>query len=179
MDRTEVQFVPSRIKYSEFKKLCGFEVLNKKNMEEWAWISHSIHAIGSNHFKNFKNLIMESDNIFVRQILGDILMKSPIFIEFEAKIGRYYSCYQLKELQEKEGREAVARLKQENEIWHTVYHVECDFSEPERIKRGCGLVNRMGFIVAEENFLPENEINLNDKKYKNLRDNIREAEEKS
>ena len=164
------------MKYSEFKKMCGFENLNKNNLDEWAWISHAIHAIGSNHFKNFKKLILESDNIFVRQILGDILMKSPITVEFNSNVGRYYSCYQLRELQEKEGGDAIAKLKQENEIWHTVYHKESDFSEPERIKRGCGLVNRMGFIIAIENFIPENEIDLKEKKYKKLRDDLREAE---
>ena len=70
-------------------------------------------------------------------------------------------------------------LKNENEIWHTVYHKESDFSEPERIKRGCGLVNRMGFIIASEDFIPEDEIFLKGKEYKQLKDDIREAEMKS
>ena len=73
MDRTEVQSIPNRIKYSEFKKLCGFEVLNKKNMEEWAEISHAIQAIGCDHFKYYEKFILESENLYVRQILGALL----------------------------------------------------------------------------------------------------------
>lgn len=60
------------MKYSEFKKLCGFEVLNKENMEEWAGISHALQSIGKDYFKYYELFLAESNNIFVKQLYEEI-----------------------------------------------------------------------------------------------------------
>lgn len=60
------------MKYSEFKKLCGFEVLNKDNIEEWAEISHALQAIGKDYFKYYERFLAESDNVFVKQLYEEI-----------------------------------------------------------------------------------------------------------
>jgi hypothetical protein len=67
------------MKYSELKKLCGFEKLTKDNIEEWAGISHAIHSIGFDYFKYFEHYLSESDNLMVREIYRVVKeqVKSP------------------------------------------------------------------------------------------------------
>jgi hypothetical protein len=106
------------------------------------------------------------------------IMANPTEITFNGKTGGYYSCSYLRELQEKDAA-AFSGLKKEGEIRHTVYHRDSDFSEPIVIRKGCGLVNRMGFIIAPEDFLPGDELYISQVKYEKLCDDIREAEMKS
>lgn len=56
------------MKYSEFKKLCGFEKLNKNNMDEWACISHALQAIGKDYFKYYEKFLSESKNPVVKEL---------------------------------------------------------------------------------------------------------------
>ena len=105
-------------------------------------------------------------------------MANPTEISFNGKKGRYYSCSYLKELQKKEPR-AFFDLRKGDDIWYTVYHEESDFSEPVIIKKGCGLVNRMGFIIAAPDFLPGDELDIAQSEYEELCDDLREAEMKS
>lgn len=102
-------------------------------------------------------------------------MPNPTTINFNNREGFYFSCWYLKDLQKKDPR-AFDALKQPDQIWHTVYHHESDFSEPIIIRKGCGLVNRMGFLLAPPDFIPENELYLAQKKHRQLQDNLREAE---
>ena len=105
-------------------------------------------------------------------------MANPTEITFAGKTGRYYSCWYLRNLQKRDDA-AFRAIRKDGEIWHTVYHHESDFSEPVTIRKGCGLVNRMGFILAPENFLPGEEIYIAQAKYRKLCDDIREAEMQS
>jgi len=105
-------------------------------------------------------------------------MPNPTTITFAGKTGRYYSCWYLKDLQKKD-EPAFRAIRKDGEVWHTVYHRESDFSEPVIIRKGCGLVNRMGFIIADPDFLPGDEVYISQKKYEKLCDDIREAEMKS
>ncbi|HPA55891.1 MAG TPA: hypothetical protein PLT70_00510 [bacterium] len=56
------------MKYSEFKKMCGFENLNKNNLDEWALISHALHAIGHESFKYYEKFLSESENPVVKEL---------------------------------------------------------------------------------------------------------------
>jgi len=56
------------MKYSEFKRLCGFEKLNKDNMDEWAGISHALQAIGKDYFKYYEKFLSESENPVVKEL---------------------------------------------------------------------------------------------------------------
>jgi hypothetical protein len=105
-------------------------------------------------------------------------MPNPTVIAFAGKTGRYYSCSYLKDLQKKD-EPAFRALRKDGEVWHTVYHRESDFSEPVIIRKGCGLVNRMGFLLADPEFISGDVLELTGKKHRKLRDDLREAEIKS
>ena len=101
-------------------------------------------------------------------------------ITFRGNEADYYSCSALKDLKKNDPK-AFSELRDGGRIYYTVYHEESDFSEPETIRRGCGLVNRMGFLLSGQYFLEGNYLDLDseDGDTGTLRDDIREAEMKS
>ena len=102
-------------------------------------------------------------------------MANPTQITFNDRAANYYSCHFLWELKNSDPA-AFSALRDNGKVYYTVYHQESDFSEPEFIRRGCGLVNRMGFLLADPDFLAGDILELKGKDYKQLKDDLREAE---
>ena len=105
-------------------------------------------------------------------------MPNPTKVTLNDKHADYYSCHFLRQLKE-DDPVAFSALRDDGNVYFTVYHEESDFSEPEFIRRGCGLVNRMGFLLADPDFITGDILELTGKKHRKLRDDLREAEMKS
>ena len=105
-------------------------------------------------------------------------MPNPTKVTLNDKHADYYSCHFLRELKESDPA-AFSALRDGGKVYYTVFHEESDFSEPEFIRRGCGLVNRMGFLIGPQDFISGDILDLTDKRYRDLQDDLREAELKS
>lgn len=105
-------------------------------------------------------------------------MTNPTKTTFHDKTADYYSCHFLRELQ-KNDYTAFSALRNGGKVYYTVYYEESDFSEPEFIRRGCGLVNRMGFVIGPPDFISGDILDLTDMRYTDLQDDLRKAEMKS